>query len=240
MDEKKKMPGASEKTPDQERSRRETESSMAEPIRLMPFHRSLEPDRQEGSVWGRRGGYGCRRCGGQREDSYENPMWQEGSLGRGMAGRGLPFYMTSPLYWEEDAAKRDLDYLVSLYPAQAKRFRNRIERFLDTMDYRGSMIYDEYPDRMALERLAATVSAQIRREEETAWKEREGCGDFSGQEGEVPSDGAHPLGERYRPQAPRSEAEWEQLGEMIQILLFLEIFRRRQGAGGRKYFLMER
>ncbi len=179
--------------------------------------------------------YGCRRCGMQREELRENSVWQDGGFGRGMAGRGLPFYMTSPMYWEEDTARRDLDYLVSLYPAQAKRFQDRIGRLLDTMDYRGSMIYDEYPDRMALERLAATVTAQIRREEETAWREKEDCGNFRSQEGEAPSVQPHRPGA-----AGRSEAEWEQMGEMIQILLFLEIFRRRQGAGRRKYFFMDR
>lgn len=36
------------------------------------------------------------------------------------------------------------------------------------MDYNGSMIYDEYPDRMALYRLGEDIYDKIRREEEQA------------------------------------------------------------------------
>lgn len=118
----------------------------------------------------------------------------------------LPFYMTYPLpmFWEEeDTAERDLDYLIQLYPEQAKKYRERISRMLDGMDYQGSMIYDEYPDRLALFRLAESVQARIRQEEE---QEQE-----SGQEvsAEVSRDRQ----------------------TLIQILLYYEIFRRRRRNG---------
>ena len=85
------------------------------------------------------------------------------------SGMALPFYMTYPLpmFWEEeDAASRDLDYLIQLYPEQAKKYQEKISRILDGMDYQGSMIYDEYPDRLALFRLAESIQERIRREEE--------------------------------------------------------------------------
>ena len=68
----------------------------------------------------------------------------------------LPFYMTypMPMFWEEeDDAIRDLEYFLQLYPQDAQRYQKKISDILDTMDYNGSMIYDEYPDRMALYRL---------------------------------------------------------------------------------------
>ena len=116
----------------------------------------------------------------------------------------LPFYMTYPLpmFWEEeDTAERDLDYLIQLYPEQAKKYRERISRMLDGMDYQGSMIYDEYPDRLALLRLAESVQARIRQEEE----------EEQGREASVEDS-------RDRK-------------TLIQILLYYEIFRRRRRNG---------
>ena len=75
--------------------------------------------------------------------SREEEAWRRRNRKSGMA---LPFYMTypMPMFWEEeDTASRDLDYLVQLYPERAKKYREKISRMLDGMDYRGSMIYDE-------------------------------------------------------------------------------------------------
>ena len=116
----------------------------------------------------------------------------------------LPFYMTYPLpmFWEEeDTAERDLDYLIQLYPEQAKKYRERISRMLDGMDYQGSMIYDEYPDRLALLRLAESVQARIRQEEEE---------------------------EQGRETSVEDSRDRKTL---IQILLYYEIFRRRRRNG---------
>ena len=40
------------------------------------------------------------------------------------------------------------------------------------MDYEGSMIYDEYPDKYQLERLAVTVADIMHREEEASQEEQ--------------------------------------------------------------------
>ena len=114
--------------------------------------------------------------------------------------RILPFYMTYPLpmfYQEEDKAQRDLEYLQQMYPAEAKRIQKRIAALLDKMDYDGSMIYDEYPDRMRLYSLAQDILNQIKRED--------GVEDTKNEESD----------------------KWERLGELIQILLFYEIYKRR-------------
>ena len=133
--------------------------------------------------------------------SFPEEGWRGRNRKNGMA---LPFYMTYPIpmFWEEeDTASRDLDYLVQLYPEQAKKYRQRISRMLDGMDYQGSMIYDEYPDRLALLRLAESVQARIRQEEE----------EEQGREASVEDS-------RDRK-------------TLIQILLYYEIFRRRRRNG---------
>lgn len=113
----------------------------------------------------------------------------------------LPFYMTYPLplyYQEEDTVTRDLEYLQQMYPAEAKKYQKIIAGILDKLDYEGSMIYDEFPDRWQLHRLAGDVMDRIRREEE-----------------------------RENPDTPVPQEKWNWIADMVQIILFYEIYKRR-------------
>lgn len=69
----------------------------------------------------------------------------------------LPYYMTyqnSFMYGamqdEGRMSRRDYDYMKSMYPATAKRLLPFIEEECDRLEYAGSMMYDEYPDRLQL------------------------------------------------------------------------------------------
>ena len=115
--------------------------------------------------------------------------------------RILPFYMTYPMplfYQEEDSDQRDLEYLQQMYPAEAKRYQRKVASILDKIDYEGSMIYDEYPDRMRLYQLAEDILNQMKREEMEETEEMED-----------------------------NPEKWNRVGDMIQILLFYEIYKRR-------------
>lgn len=112
----------------------------------------------------------------------------------------LPFYMTYPLpmhYQREDTVMRDLEYLQQMYPSEAKRYQKRISTIIDKMDYEGSVIYDEYPDRFTLYRMADNIFRILKQEE--AQNSRE----------EI------------------AEEKWEWISDLIQILLFYEIYKRR-------------
>lgn len=114
--------------------------------------------------------------------------------------RILPFYMTYPLpmyYEEEDAVQRDLEYLQQMYPAEARKYQKRIAEMLDKIDYEGSMIYDEFPDRLRLYRLSDSIVNQLKREDRS----------------ENPND--------------NNQEKWEWIGDMVQILMFYEIYKRR-------------
>ncbi len=116
----------------------------------------------------------------------------------------LPFYMTYPLpmyYQEEDSIIRDLEYLQQMYPAEAKRYQKVIAGILDKLDYEGSMIYDEYPDKWQLYKLSKDILDRIKREEEK-----------NNPETEVPPE------------------KWEWMGDLVQILLFYEIYKRRHNS----------
>lgn len=81
----------------------------------------------------------------------------------------LPFYMSFPIQYpvnKEDALHRDMDYLRSLYPLDAQKYLKKIRDIIDYMDYEGSMIYDEYPDRWQLYRLAESILKTLQTESE--------------------------------------------------------------------------
>ena len=113
----------------------------------------------------------------------------------------LPFYMTYPLplyYQEEDTATRDLEYLQQMYPAEAKKYQKIIAGILDKLDYEGSMIYDEYPDRWQMYKLAQDILERIKRQEA---KDNPGA--------EIPKE------------------KWEWASDMVQIILLYEVYKRR-------------
>lgn len=86
----------------------------------------------------------------------------------------LPFYMTYPMplfYEEEDTVMRDLEYLQEMYPKEARRYQQKVSQLMDRFDYDGSVIYDEYPDRLAVYKMAQDMMAVVAKEEKDAGKE---------------------------------------------------------------------
>ena len=78
-----------------------------------------------------------------------------------------PFFMTLPGYpgrMDEKEVLNDLEYLQQTYPGEVRRCQRRIAEILDKYDYEGSMIYDEYPDRFSLYRIADTIGKILERE----------------------------------------------------------------------------
>ena len=115
----------------------------------------------------------------------------------------LPFYMTYPGYLrpeQESAILRDLEYLQQTYPGEVKRYQRKVAEVLDKMDYEGSMIYDEYPDRFSLERLAKGIISILQREEREAAVEN-----------------------------PTPPEKWIWLQDLILVLLYNEVYKRRHG-----------
>ncbi|MCI6553212.1 MAG: hypothetical protein MR430_06745 [Lachnospiraceae bacterium] len=113
----------------------------------------------------------------------------------------LPFYMTYPLplyYQEEDTAIRDLEYLQQMYPAEAKKYQKIIAGILDKLDYEGSMIYDEYPDRWQMYKLSQDILDRIRRQEE-----------------------------KENPDVVFPREKWDWVSDLVQIVLFYEVYKRR-------------
>ena len=92
----------------------------------------------------------------------------------------LPFYMAYPYpYGFEEQTRRmqDLEYMQQLYPQQAKNILRKVIYHVDPIDYKGSFIYDEYPDQLQLYRVVASIFAEMKKEamdmDETWSPERE-------------------------------------------------------------------
>lgn len=72
-----------------------------------------------------------------------------------------------PMYYQpEDTVTRDLEYLQQMYPVEAKKYQKTIAEVVDKLDYDGSMIYDEYPDKWQIYRLTQIIVDKIKEQQE--------------------------------------------------------------------------
>lgn len=72
----------------------------------------------------------------------------------------LPYFMAYPIPQEnrnESGGITDRDYFRQLYPQSVKRYILVIADVLNRLDVKESYIYDEYPDKIRLERLTEIV-----------------------------------------------------------------------------------
>lgn len=114
----------------------------------------------------------------------------------------LPYYMAYPMpmqYDDERMERRDFEYMKSMYPMTVKRILPYVEEECDRMSYEGSMIYDEYPDQLQMYLMCSRIYDRVRKEK--------------------PKDDME-----MEMQVSRND---DQLRDLIQILLFQELFRRR-------------
>lgn len=81
----------------------------------------------------------------------------------------LPFYKAYPDSVEmqsEESVMEELDKYVELYPKTAQMILGMVEEAADRMDYAGSMIYDEVPDPVQIERLTNEIYERFLLEEQ--------------------------------------------------------------------------
>lgn len=119
--------------------------------------------------------------------------------------RYIPFYVQgnaiAGMYYgqwgtEED---RDLAYIKEMYPDTFARMQEFVEQECNRQEFAGSMIFDEYPDKMGIFRMVNRIFEQVKREEPVC-KEGEQC-------------------EKY------PEDQW--LKDIIKVLLLNEMYQRR-------------
>ncbi|MBR2402723.1 MAG: hypothetical protein IKB01_08155 [Lachnospiraceae bacterium] len=80
----------------------------------------------------------------------------------------MPFYMTYPmqnLYLTEMEYEKDMERMKELYPREVKRIQDMVDEECDKMEYEGSLMFDEYPDRMMLEQITDRIADRMRETE---------------------------------------------------------------------------
>lgn len=114
----------------------------------------------------------------------------------------LPYYMAYPMplqYDDERVERRDYEYMQSMYPMAVKRILPYVEEECDRMSYEGSMIYDEYPDQLQIYMMCNRVYEKVKKQKLKDDVEME--------------------------MQVSDHDEW--LKNLVQIMLFQELFRRR-------------
>ncbi len=109
----------------------------------------------------------------------------------------------------EDRVLEDLEYLQQMYPAYAKRYQVKVRDILNRMDYEGSVIYDQYPDKWQLEQLVRSIVMILKNEER----------EMNPQQPGVPED-----------------SKWVWIQELVTVLLYYEVLKRRQKRQSHYYF----
>ena len=131
-------------------------------------------------------------------------------------GYKIPFYMAYPMqdvYLSEIEYERDRERLKEMYPKEAKRIQRVVEEECDKMEYDGRLMFDEYPDRVMVQKLCDDIYNKVY-DNTTAEVETEQYKDRR------PGGGFPPP----PPPPPRRDRGGR---DLIEILLFDEMFRRR-------------
>ena len=122
----------------------------------------------------------------------------------------LPYYMAYPMdlkeYGEEKRDRRDVEYMKSMYPMSAKKILPYVEEECDRMEYEGSMIYDEYPDRLLLYLMAGRIYDRMK----------------EGEKKEIAMEIEKEQVETQELKRKKKDRE-ETLMDLVQILLYQEI-----------------
>lgn len=64
-------------------------------------------------------------------------------------------------YDNSEEAERDFDYMKQLYPRSSMKIQELIEDTCDRLEYEGSIMFDEYPDRLQISLLAGNIYSQL-------------------------------------------------------------------------------
>ena len=76
----------------------------------------------------------------------------------------FPFYTTyaNPLLYEgERMQDKEFNLMKSYYPGTVQHIQEKIEEECDLMDYEGSRLYDEYPDKYTLQAICRTIYRKV-------------------------------------------------------------------------------
>lgn len=121
--------------------------------------------------------------------------------------RYIPFYVqgspiTGMYYGQYQMMEdRDIDYIKEMYPLTFARIQEFVEEESDRQEFAGSLMFDEYPDKLGVMRIVNRIFDRVKLEESACTEEDTNCIKY-------PDD------------------NW--LKDIIMVLLLNEMYRRRQ------------
>lgn len=149
----------------------------------------------------------------------------------------MPFYMAYPMqtvYLEEMDYARDLQKLKDLYPRDVRDIQDLVEEECDKMEYDGSLMFDETPDRLMLsqivERIYDRASGQSMdiRDFEAEQYENDMHAEELPMEGTLAAQRYQRPGMMVPPPRPGMRPPRDSgMKNLIQVLLFHEMYQRR-------------
>ena len=150
---------------------------------------------------------------------YSNQYYPMGMypqlLGQAMAQPGMPYFPAAgytDIFAEEKQVFEDARRLQAFYPRIAQEIQRYVEEECDKLEYEGSMMFDEYPDRIMLMRLAEKITDKMK--------------DFSVEDALLnPEPVEEMAGQSPDRRRPGREHNW--LGDFVQVMLLDEMHRRR-------------
>ena len=115
----------------------------------------------------------------------------------------LPLYIPYPIllpFEQEKEQEQDREVMKSYYSRRALAIQEKVERECDRMEYDGSMMFDEYPDKFMMAHLCGKIEKELLEEE------------LAGAEEEMEM---------------QNRRGGNELHDLIGVLLFNEMYRRR-------------
>lgn len=162
----------------------------------------------------------------------------------------MPFHVAHPMpyiYDMEQQSEQETSMMKSYYPEIAVLIQAHVERECDKMEYEGSMMYDEYPDKTMVEQLSQKILQQVEREWQPLEMENPALG-IDDRNNQVPDNQLMEMqqwgrgrfdrfdydrrrrGDRFdrfdHDRRRRCRNPWE-CQDLARVLLLNEIFRRR-------------
>ena len=145
------------------------------------------------------------------DHSQEQFLKMQQTLNHGILSGVCPqdYYMSELEY------RKDLERMKELYPNSAKQVQGIVEDECDQLEYAGSFMFDEYPDRLLLNRLCDRIYQRA-------------TGNMQATQHMPAPDPMRPPGSPDRPLPPPPPSERNDgLTDLIKVLLFHEMYQRR-------------
>lgn len=136
-----------------------------------------------------------------------------------------------PMMLPEDRILEDMEYLQQMYPTYAKNYQTVISSVVDKMDYENSFIYDQYPDKLSIQRMVSSVMTVIKANEDkgnvdSEVRQRQEMETQTQMEPDA-DVGAIVTADTLTERAPWNEKEpW--IRELVTVLMYYEILGRRK------------